>query len=455
MSRKFPKLPGGAKNPFERALEDGLRVRGLRAEEVKPQETVGGCGDKNCPMCYPNGRPENGDYRKSGRPNMAFNNREEEEYRRVREEMIRMGPGPVMMEYIPTPPASSAAYNAAREEVEEWIIEAPADTSWSDVIGNDAAREALIDAIETPLKHGELYAHYSMSPPKGVLLWGPPGNGKTMFAKAAAGAIARHYGKAAELLLINGATLQSPWLGETEEKIVAMFAYAKEYKKKHGFPLTIFIDEADAILPPRSTAPSYAVKNVSTFLGEMDGLVESAAFVILATNRPEEIDEALLRDGRCDRKIKIERPTYDVAREIVQKALLKVPCHQHDLDRPGGHGWLAKAALDYFVQPEHHIITGYRQHPDGSTEELRMTLSHLISGAMMVGLVTRAKIVAFHRDLKAGTVTGITESDMLEAVRQVAKENVGLRHEWALRDMIEELDKRQNVKTSFTTTTLN
>lgn len=449
MSR-YPKPPRGSMNPFERGLGEGMRVRGLKAEEIKPQDTVGGCGDKNCTMCYPNGKPEYTDAGKTGKPTMSGKPTMTEEDR-LRAFMA----GPMMAFGDPRPTRINSAFTAAREAVDEWIIETQPGTAWSQVIGNEAARTALIDAIETPLKHGMLYQHYGMTPPKGVLLWGPPGNGKTMLARAAAASIANHYNAAAEMILINGSALQTPWVGETEERITAIFTYAKEYKKKFGFPLTIFIDEADAILPPRSSSPMFSARNVTTFLAEMDGLVESSAFVILATNRPDQIDEALLRDGRCDRKIKVERPTYSTAREIVQNELLKAPCDLYEIDRLGGHGWLAKAALDYFVDPTHHIITAQRLHPDGSVEDLRMTLAHLISGAMMVGLVRRAKEIAFHRDLSAGTVTGITEADLLEAVRVVAKENVGLRHEWALRDMIEDLDARQNVKTSIETNTLN
>lgn len=423
---KFPKVPPGSRSPYEPQLRE------------KPSVEREGCGDPRCQQCYPNGRP-GGDYRK-GRPVAgAFvpppSGKSLTDM--LREDLAKMKG---MDEYFMPSSSNSSAYNEAREAVEDYLITAPPDIDWSNVVGNEPARAALIEAIETPLKHKELYRFYGMKPLKGVLLYGAPGCGKTMFAKAAAGAIAKHYGTAAEMILINGATLQSPWAGETERQIQAFFRYAKEYHTKYGHPLTIFIDEADAILPPRDSAAAYAVRNVSAFLAEMDGLTESHAFVILATNRPDAIDEALLRDGRCDRKIKIERPTYENAREILQNELLRTPIR--DEDAVCSQAWLAREAMEYLILP-HHVIGTFSAYKGNESQQCKITLSHILSGALLVGLVSRAKSLSFRRDLVAGTMTGVGIADLREAINELVRENSGLIHTYAAMEIVEHLNLKR------------
>ena len=249
-----------------------------------------------------------------------------------------------------------ASLTAARKLVQEYLLDVDHDTAWDDVIGNDTARAALIEAIEEPKTHPELYEHYGMTPPKGVLLFGPPGCGKTMFAKAAAAAVGRVYGAKAEVLVVNGPAIQSPYVGETEKTIRAIFNYAREYRAHHKHPLTVFFDEAEVLFPDRTgrtrRVNSWEESQVAQFLSEMDGLNSMGAFVILATNRPEAIDEALLRDGGCDRKIEGERPTKQAVEHIIRKTLDAAPLSV-DLED------LVMAATESFFNPHYVIHEGH------------------------------------------------------------------------------------------------
>ena len=307
----------------------------------------------------------------------------------------------------------------------------PASTSayrdWSSIIGNERAREALMEAIEHPIKHRDLFAQYGHPVSHGVLLYGPPGCGKTMFGKAAASALARLHNREVELLSIAGPSIQSSYVGETEQTIRNIFAYPRAYKQHHGHQLVIFIDEADAILPSRKSAYRFEISNVSTFLTEMDGLGENGAFVILATNRPEALDEALLRDGRCDRKIKVERPSYDAAIAIAAQQMV-------------GQKWanmLSPASLIEYLFDPLHLIESVTHAPSGRSHHF--TLAHTVSGAMIVGLVARAKAIAMRRDMTSGKFSGLQLSDLREAVDEQLREARGMNHDYAMQEFIEEI----------------
>jgi len=317
-----------------------------------------------------------------------------------------------------------------RNVVKSHLLQAAHTTAWNDVVGNETARQALIDAIETPIVHAELFRHYGKKPTKGVLLWGQPGNGKTMLAKAAAAAVARLFRSAAGesvFALINGPSIQSPYVGVTEKIIRDLFAYARVRAELDGHPMVIFIDEADAILPPRAGAHSWEESNVATFLAEMDGLEANGALVILATNRPHHIDAALLRDGRCDRKIKVERPDQAAATEILRRCLLKAPIVTGLTAAD-----LAGIAATEMFSPERTIA----QARDDKNNIHLLRLADLVSGAMMTGLAERAKENAFRRDLAAGgKPSGISIADIVAAVDTVHDENAGLDHTYALQEL--------------------
>lgn len=324
-----------------------------------------------------------------------------------------------------------------RGPVAKYLLTATPGVAWDDVVGNDTARAHLVEAIEHPVRHAELYRHYGEKPTKGVLLYGPPGCGKTMFGKAAASVLAQLHGaKAASFMSIKAPELQSGWVGETERTIRDIFAYARAYKALHGHPLVVFIDEADAILPSREgRATWFQASNVATFLTEMDGIEDSGALVILATNRPEAIDAAILRDGRIDRKIRVERPDHKAAAAILGRALAGIPvAHQDDQVGHGAtamRGALADQAARSVFAPEQIVA---QLATDQGPAFVR--LSDIVNGAMLVGLVEQAKGNAFRRDLAAGGApTGLTREDLDQAVMSVIAQNRGLNHACVIQEI--------------------
>lgn len=325
-----------------------------------------------------------------------------------------------------------------RKPIEDLILTTPHDASWDDFIGNEEAKTEMMEIIEASSKDKALYEHYGMKLGTGILLLGPPGCGKTMLAKLVAAAQTRLHGKAAEIVLMAG--IESPFIGVTEAKIDAIFKYAAEYKRSNGFPLVIFVDEADSMFPARGTAGNWKTSTVNAFLGAMDGLEENGAFVILATNRPEALDGALLRDGRVSRKIRVVRPGLNEAKQMVVKNLWDAPLHVEGLLVET----VTEMVIDYFVDPE-RIITTFTA-INRFTEEMRevtLTLAHIMNGAMLTSLVERAKRFAFRRDKVDGTITGITMLDLTAAVDQFVTENALIRHPEAVAELLEALQLRE------------
>ena len=341
----------------------------------------------------------------------------------------------------PSPPKPSAGYTKARKDVEKWLMKAP-DQAFDDVVGNEDALAALRDAIEAPVRHAELYQAYGLKMPKGALLSGPPGCGKTMFARAAASEMSRLYGAEVEFISISGAELQSPYVGMTEGYIKAIFTFAREYKAFHGHPLLVFMDEAEVLLPDRTgrvrrVAP-WEESQVATFLAEMDGIAESGAFVLLASNRPEVIDQAVLRDGRCDFKVEVKRPTREACEAILRRAFAGTPAENGDVEP------LIFAAIEALYDP-HKILLEARElrvqlamkngQPEVSDLSSRTTghflLEHIVSGALATSVPARARRFAFARDKADGKVTGVTVGDVLTAVNQLYEENRRLDHSFA------------------------
>jgi AAA+ superfamily predicted ATPase len=348
-------------------------------------------------------------------------------------------------------PVTNAELDEARKRVSEWIIEMDGDEqSFDDIVGNEAALGQLRDAIRAPIEYAELYAAYGMKMPKGALLSGPPGCGKTMFARAAASEMKKLYGadKDVELISISGAELQSPYIGVTEGHINNIFRYAQLYKEENGHPLLVFIDEAEVLFPDRTgrvrkVAP-WEESQVAAFLAGMDGMTESGAFVLLATNRPEVIDSAVLRDGRCDFKIRVERPNREALATILANAF-KGSFVSSEVDE----AMLTFAALESMLSHDrviydfHAIVSSMEEW--FKSKELRIDsphlqklkrraflLEHIVSGAMAVSIPNRAKRYAFARDKVDGVPRGMTVEDVLAAVGDVFEENKALDHSYAL-----------------------
>lgn len=309
---------------------------------------------------------------------------------------------------------ASAAFRMARADVEQYILTNTHKTRWTDVIGNDEAKAALIAAVETPIKHSDLFARYNKTPARGILLSGPPGCGKTMLAKAVAGELSRLHGKTQEMLLLNGPEIQSPYIGKTEKTIRELFTYAREYQQHRGHPLVIFIDEADSLFPVRGTGYRYEDSQVAAFLSEMDGLKQASAFVILATNRPETIDAAVKRPGRIDRLIQIKRPDREHANILLHKLLSVALMPGEDKN-----AIVANCLDDLFRDSP---IASGSAISGKYIKRWHVTLADTISSAAIVGLVERAKEFALSRDIPTGVFSGLTLPDFKNAIKDMRKE---------------------------------
>lgn len=288
--------------------------------------------------------------------------------------------------------------------------------TFDDVGGQAEAKRALHEALLEPHERKEVYARFGMKPSKGVLLWGPPGTGKTMLAKASASALAKHFGKEAVtsgFIYVKGPEVLNKFLGETEAAIRKMFSQAREHEEKYGYPAVIMLDEADALLGRRgSMGPGWEGIDrtiVPQFLAEMDGMRGSGAFVLLATNRPDILDPAVVRDGRIDRKVHVRRPNLDDAIDVFEKSLR---------GRPAVKGLAAHAAVELF-SPERKLF----KLELGDGQEF-VTLAELVTGAMIAGVVQRAAQWAIRDDAKK-----IDEAHVDFAIRDVEAEQRRLAHD--------------------------
>lgn len=275
--------------------------------------------------------------------------------------------------------------------------------SWDDIGGLADAKLALREAIEFPITHAHLYRAYSHRGPKGVMLSGPPGCGKTLLAKAAASAIARMHNSEANtgFIYVKGPELLSKWVGESEAAVRQLFSRARGHYSQHGYPAVLFLDEADALLAARGSGVGVLTSTmVPAFLAEMDGLEDSGAIVVLATNRPQLLDSAVIREGRIDRKIAVTRPERDAVADILT-------IHSRTLTTSGlDVPQLVTNALwsDNYKLFDFNGVEGH--------------LRHTVSGAMLAGIIAKAKSQALHRDigLGLGRASGVQSQDVLDAV---------------------------------------
>ena len=284
------------------------------------------------------------------------------------------------------------------------------DITWDDIGGLEEAKRDMIEAIEMPHKHKEMFKRYKKRPIKGILLSGPPGCGKTMLGKAAANALCSIYGKTAKksgFMYIKGPEILDRFVGATEEIIRDIFDDAKRHKEENGYPAIVFIDEADAVLAARGTR-SVGIGNtiVPAFLTEMDGLDDSAAIVILASNRPDVLDPAVIRDGRIDRKIEIGRPCKNNASIILEAALKGVPMKRGLSKKEYAHG-----IADIIYRDNVFVRNG-------------ILMRDIISGAMLAGIIDLAVSHAIDREINGLKPKGLSEEDAEYAVSRQIRSNI-------------------------------
>jgi proteasome-associated ATPase len=326
-----------------------------------------------------------------------------------------------------------------RPEVEELVLEEVPDITYADVGGLDEQIEAITDAVELPYLHRRLFAEYRLPAPKGILLYGPPGCGKTLIAKAVANSLAK---KVAEItgndkirsyfLNIKGPELLNKYVGETERQIRLVFQRARE-KAEEGVPVIVFFDEMDSLFRTRGTGISSDMEStiVPQLLAEIDG-VEALRDVIVigASNREDLIDPAILRPGRLDVKIKIERPDEVAAAQIFAQYLTAdLPIDSAELDRLGGGDpeKAVRAMIEVTVEEMYRADEENRflevTYQNGDKEIL--FYRDFSSGAMIENIVRRAKKNAIKRAI-ANAGDGIRSSDLLESIRREYKENEDL-----------------------------
>ncbi len=326
-----------------------------------------------------------------------------------------------------------------RPEVEELVLEEVPDITYADVGGLDSQIEAIMDAVELPYLHRALFSEYKLPAPKGILLYGPPGCGKTLIAKAVANSLAKKVAQVtgnanirSYFLNIKGPELLNKYVGETERQIRLVFQRARE-KAEEGVPVIVFFDEMDSLFRTRGTGISSDMEStiVPQLLAEIDG-VETLRDVIVigASNREDLIDPAILRPGRLDVKIKIERPDEGAAAQIFARYLTPdLPLDVGEVEHNGG-GDPAKAVafmIDrtveemYRADDENTFLEVTYQNGDKEILYFR----DFASGAMIENIVRRAKKLAIKRAI-AGDGGGVRTSDLLESIRREYKENEDL-----------------------------
>jgi proteasome-associated ATPase len=350
----------------------------------------------------------------------------------LRAEQLRAG-DPLLFD----PRSGHVLERLPKEQVEELVLEEIPDVTYEDIGGLASQIEDIKDAVELPFLYAELFKEHDLTPPKGVLLYGPPGCGKTLIAKAVAHSLAQ---KVAErtgredahsyFLNVKGPELLNKYVGETERQIRLIFQRAKE-KSDEGFPVIVFFDEMESIFRIRGSGISSDVENtiVPQLLSEIDG-VETLknVMVIGASNREDLIDPAILRPGRLDVKIKIERPDSGAASDIMSKYLTTdIPIHDDEVKRIGDPETAVRRMIDqtigtmYAASEENKFLEVTYQNGD---KEI-LYFKDFNSGAMIENIVRRAKKTAIKRFLQEGE-KGVKGEDLIEAIRAEFKEHEDL-----------------------------
>jgi proteasome-associated ATPase len=302
--------------------------------------------------------------------------------------------------------------------------------TWDKIGGLEDAKRQIREAIELPFLHPELFQYYGINKDRGVLLYGAPGCGKSLIARAAATALVSIHGKQASnsgFLYVKSPELLDKWIGNTESYIRQNFTIGREHYREHGYPAIHVYDEADALMPQRGTRKSSDISDtiVPMFLGEMDGVDEaqSAAnpIIFLLTNRADTLDPAVTRPGRISRHIKIDRPDLQTGLSILEIHSAEIPFADEDKKKLT----LAITINDLFSK------TRLLYRLNG---EYDFTLGECVNGAMIASVAEMAKLNALNRDIANKTRSGVTVEDFRHAIEKLYEAQRGLNHSFDLED---------------------
>ncbi len=354
------------------------------------------------------------------------------------------------------PSGRIAIEHFGRQEARDYFVEDVPETPWEKVGGQEEALQVIRETIEHPLLYPDLYARYDKRPVKGVLLYGPPGCGKTLIGKAVAWNLAREYSERTGhevkecFLHISGPKILNMWLGETERMVRDIFATARDRAKEDRL-VVIFIDEAESILRTRSSGRWLNISNtvVPQFCAEMDGMVELENVVlILTSNRPDYIDPAILRPERIDRKVKIKRPDKEASREILsiylhERLPLEPALVKEHVEPECARVALVESTLAHLWRTNKETEFMKVQMRNGTSETLYWR--DLVSGALLKSIVDRAKDAAIRRAIADSLSqhedkSGLSEQDLHDAIVAEYRENEIFPKSDAVEDWLKLLD---------------
>ena len=335
------------------------------------------------------------------------------------------------------PRANTALERIPKAEVQQLVLEQVPDVTYDQIGGLGEQVEAIRDAVELPYLHAELFVEHELKAPKGILLYGPPGCGKTMIAKAVANSLAQRVAErtgrddvTSYFLNVKGPELLNKYVGETERQIRLIFQRAREMSAQ-GFPVIVFFDEMESLFRTRGSGVSSDVETtiVPQLLAEIDG-VESLKDVVVigASNREDMIDPAILRPGRLDVKIKVDRPGAAAAREIFKIYLHeRLPLAPAEVAEAGGAASAVARMLDRTVEKMYatDVDNEFLEVTYANGEKEILYFKDFNSGAMIENVVARAKKLAIKRLLATGE-RGLGTADLLTAIREEFRENEDL-----------------------------